>query len=880
MYGEEESDEPHDHANGSLGFGEDNGGSGGGEEEYSGFHLNEFMQLTDKDDEICHFRTFKVVNYSRIDSQSRLIELIRTASSAILRDLHQRFSAKNLHAIQALAAMWDPTQFPRSGGEAALFANRQVQTLASQLSRTYKAHTTGDLGVGDNALPSSKQALSGTLLIDPVATLREWSVFKAEVHQQVESELGVSATPTTRFVSGQIQVAYRKRLFSEGALAPSRRRLRSVEDSHVLNSAPSTDTCKKFGNLTKLAAAWNVLPLALSTDLHLFRRLYERQLARICREQAENKLQSINFDIGDTFSELLSRLSSPNSRSVKKKVTVYDLLQNSKVEVEQSARSLDKPVLEFELSGVTVDYFLRSIDAVTMALDHRLRLLSLEFTESPVALTRTPGGCPKWLQNAMRGYWKLACRPPKIARASTAVASVSNGVRHRACTSSHNTTASGGGPWSASTTSQTSEHHLHEAESLLHAGKWSMSTGTGGSGNIASGGSTSSSSTNTGGRAVPAMISPADRQVSCVPLPLPPLPVANSAQPAGQGCVVDTGPLGVLSANATADQVPMSISVSASAQSVATADFSSLPLLEALLSDSTQALRNPAVLSSQRTFLTSALPDSMLPPLAHGVGIKRPLDKESAAVAVRPISQADHGSEIRQQSTNDADIQAAKRMRQSLSSRPIMPAEPYSGGGGLDYQQAYQCPNGFFQQQQQQRHAALMSGAQEGSDLGTAIARMASNMGLDSVSTQALAASLSTQIIQQRSTQIDNSAAMYFGGGGRETDEINLQSDYASQFGYASQATVLNMHGLSGLPSAPVSSSQGRPSTLNSALPVGHPSTATAASFDQMIRERHVQNGHYPPPSLAQLSNASMAVLPPGSLDYQMRGFLRDNNSQ
>ncbi|KAJ2465662.1 hypothetical protein EV174_006626, partial [Coemansia sp. RSA 2320] len=143
--------------------------------------------------------------------------------------------------------------------------------------------------------------------------------------------------------------------------------------------------------------------------------------------QAENKLQSINFDIGDTFSELLSRLSSPNSRSVKKKVTVYDLLQNSKVEVEQSARSLDKPVLEFELSGVTVDYFLRSIDAVTMALDHRLRLLSLEFTESPVALTRTPGGCPKWLQNAMRGYWKLACRPPKIARASTAVASVSNG---------------------------------------------------------------------------------------------------------------------------------------------------------------------------------------------------------------------------------------------------------------------------------------------------------------------------------------------------------------------------------------------------------------------------------------------------------------------
>ncbi|KAJ2326770.1 hypothetical protein GGH92_010183 [Coemansia sp. RSA 2673] len=135
--------------------------------------------------------------------------------------------------------------------------------------------------------------------------------------------------------------------------------------------------------------------------------------------------------------------------------------------------------------------------------------------------------------------------------------------------------------------------------------------------------------------------------------------------------------------------------------------------------------------------------------------------------------------------------------------------------------------------------------------------------------------SQSTQTMRQSGST--SSVQGMFGGG---SDEINLQSDYASQFGYASQATVLNMHGLSGLPSAPVSSSQGRPSTLNSALPVGHPSTATAASFDQMIRERHVQNGHCPPPSLAQLSNASMAVLPPGSLDYQMRGFLRDNNSQ
>ncbi|KAJ1888523.1 hypothetical protein LPJ81_006300, partial [Coemansia sp. IMI 209127] len=261
-------------------------------------------------------------------------------------------------------------------------------------------------------------------LVNPAVVSDEWKAFKEEVcYEAARKEHVVSpdADPL-RFPSGRIQLVYRNKLFPSGTLAPSRRRLRSVEDGlrHREGREPksnanenSTRPFTRFGNLSKLASAWNVLPLATSLDLHLFRRLYERQLSRICREQAENKIQSINFDIGDTFSELIGRLSPPNARSGKK-ITVYDILENSKLKIGQGVDSMDMPLpSELELAGVTVEYFLRSIDAVTMALDHRVRLLSLDLIEAPLAVSRTPGECPKWMQNAMRGYWKLACRPPR-----------------------------------------------------------------------------------------------------------------------------------------------------------------------------------------------------------------------------------------------------------------------------------------------------------------------------------------------------------------------------------------------------------------------------------------------------------------------------------
>ncbi|KAJ2372005.1 hypothetical protein GGI05_007711, partial [Coemansia sp. RSA 2603] len=303
----------------------------------------------------------------------------------------------------------------------------------------------------------------------------------AEVHREAEDQLlrqhGRQAQ-SLRFSPGKIQLMYHEKLFPNGSLAPSRRRLRSVENTNEgsENAHLSASTWSRFGNLAKLVTAWNVMPLALSTDLHHYRRLYERQLSRICREQAENKLQSINFDMGDSFSELLGRLASPQHQSKGRKVTVYDLLQNSKVETGYA--DSEKPVLGIELSGVTIEYFLRSIDAVTMALDHRLRLLSLDLNEAPLSVSSTPGTCPRWLQNAMRGYWKLACRPPRslntrnahgtrLRKHALSSAAASIGTFGTVSAQTTNSAIGNGVLGSASTTSQMSDHMEASASSAI-----------------------------------------------------------------------------------------------------------------------------------------------------------------------------------------------------------------------------------------------------------------------------------------------------------------------------------------------------------------------------------------------------------------------------
>ncbi|KAJ1842789.1 hypothetical protein LPJ57_009922, partial [Coemansia sp. RSA 486] len=271
------------------------------DDEYHGFHLNEFMQLTEDRSSggECWFRTFSVANYDGAVSQAALVELIRTVSSAILHDLHQRFGARDIATIQALADMWDPTQFPRAATGVAGFAVGPSEVLARHLSQRPADNNASLL-----PLPPIERSLSSMPLIDAQAVGAEWAEFKAEVYREaaMQASRDHQGRQPGLVAPGRIQLLYREKLFPNGCLAPSRRRLRSVESTQEKTESAhqSANAWSRFGNLAKLVTAWNVMPLALSTDLHHFRRLYERQLSRICREQAENKLQSISFDIGDT----------------------------------------------------------------------------------------------------------------------------------------------------------------------------------------------------------------------------------------------------------------------------------------------------------------------------------------------------------------------------------------------------------------------------------------------------------------------------------------------------------------------------------------------------------------------------------------------------
>ncbi|KAI7830814.1 hypothetical protein BX661DRAFT_89534 [Kickxella alabastrina] len=118
-----------------------------------------------------------------------------------------------------------------------------------------------------------------------------------------------------------------------------------------------------------------------------------------------------------------------------------------------------------------------------MALDHRLRLLSLDHMESPLSVPCDPDAYPKWLQNAMRGYWKLACRPfipsgikshmsKRHKRVPSHLASSTNG----ATISTQSTHTMGGVAGSASTTSQISDH-MDAASSVVASKQLSNSVG-------------------------------------------------------------------------------------------------------------------------------------------------------------------------------------------------------------------------------------------------------------------------------------------------------------------------------------------------------------------------------------------------------------------
>ncbi|KAJ2076869.1 hypothetical protein H4R24_005456 [Coemansia sp. RSA 988] len=732
MYGDEHEDRSsHDH---SFALNESD------EEEYAGFHLNEFMHLTDNDAAECWFRTFRVANYVREESQARLVELIHAVSSAILHDLNQRFNAVDIASIQELADMWDPTQFPQDPAAIDAFGSRQASSAAWRLSQIRAAATGLNLFNVDTDSNSRRanvdieRSPSNSPLVDPKLTVCEWSAFKNVVHQSLEKKPGPQSGANPKclpalsyYPPGKVQLAYRDILFPQSRLAPSRRRLRSMKQGNQLRTAENEPTgdgndtfqsssseSDKFSNLKTLATAWNVLPLALSTDLQLFRRLYERQLSRICREQAENKLQSISFDMGDTFSELLNRLSQQNTKG--KKVAVYDLLQNSKFEIENEIGSFERPV-EIELSGVTIEYFLRSIDAVTMALDHRLRLLSIGYTETPLAVASSPGECPKWMQNAMRGYWKLACRPPRSSAMGKSVLSAPSyyGPHHRL------NPANVGVPTLAGNTPPTPNCSAPNTAAVYKHSHLS---------DASSGPASATVRSNTGAQ-------PPRSSRKIEPLRIHPLSSVAHEIPASS-------------------QPSLFLSPSLQTQAAFGDDnIGTLPLLEALLSTTTAMPFDSAPASLPAFVSTSGSVEkqhaatvnvsSVDGPATTGVG-KRLHDGKMAngGANVQP-SQGGRGVD-----SLSPGMPMPKRMRHV--DRSVASCNASRGEQGSGFRYGY--PEAAYSLSQQRLQRAqlapgqLPNTGQSSFPLGHDIARLASDMGLDSINAQALAANMSNQSVQ------------------------------------------------------------------------------------------------------------------------------------
>ncbi|KAJ1949816.1 hypothetical protein FBU59_000978, partial [Linderina macrospora] len=190
MYGDDRHDEED----------EDNGGNSSmnvdrtphhtnpesGEEDYAGHHLNEFMQLTTRDDDSdeCTFRSFKLCNYSKEESPARLIELIRTAASAILQDLHTRFAADDLDVLQAISGLWNPARYPAKADDLAVFGNVHLAQFAEALRRRDSTTSISGLGVCGSS-GSELGSQPSTQLVDMRVLVEEWRLFKAEAYREL-----------------------------------------------------------------------------------------------------------------------------------------------------------------------------------------------------------------------------------------------------------------------------------------------------------------------------------------------------------------------------------------------------------------------------------------------------------------------------------------------------------------------------------------------------------------------------------------------------------------------------------------------------------------------------------------------------------------------
>ncbi|KAJ2794402.1 hypothetical protein H4R20_006238 [Coemansia guatemalensis] len=504
-----------------------------------------------------------------------------------------------------------------------------------------------------------------------------------------------------------------------------------------------------------------------------------------------------------------------------------------------------------------------------MALDHRLRLLSIGYTETPLAVSSSPGECPMWMQNAMRGYWKLACRPPRSSAVSKSVLSAPSyfGPQHRSNAASVVATSLAGAPSSAPDSSGPSTAVVYKHGQLSDAGS---------------------------GPASAAALS------------------SSGAQTQRSGRKIK--PLGIHPSSSAAYEIPASsqssLILSPSLQTHAAfsnTNTSTLPLLEALLSttttmppDSAPASLSTFVLppsSGERQQQRAAAEDvPLVGALATTSGTKRPRDGQMAdsSAVVQPL----HGS-------GDMDsvspgISTTKRMRHA--DRPVAAYDANRSDQDSGFRYGYPEPVYALPQQQQQQQPVqlaprqLANAGQSTYPLSHEIAQLATGMGLESINAQTLAANMSNPSVQmlpaasaggnnpgialpmdaaeiQRQIQQQQQNQQLYQHSASVAGNFVLPNNPSSQMFAAAVSNSQQQQYAAGFAFAPQMGAQYGIPSLPAVPSLSTSHTGPGQPLDQMVVELQ-----RPPHSTSVMTSAPGvgSGAPTNEFDYRMHGFVPD----
>ncbi|KAJ2113019.1 hypothetical protein GGF48_005254 [Coemansia sp. RSA 921] len=236
-----------------------------------------------------------------------------------------------------------------------------------------------------------------------------------------------------------------------------------------------------------------------------------------------------------------------------------------------------------------------------------------------------------------------------------------------------------------------------------------------------------------------------------------------------------------------------------------------------------------------------------------------------------------------------------KRMRQSEGAIPTYDTR----GGGFGYGGYAYPANTFEGQQQHHRNQQLIGSVQDGYALDPAIARLASDIGLDSVSTQALAASISNQSSRMMpGPELDgNSSSMSLSlsasgvqqfqqhpapGPTPFSDNLMMQNAANNQmFAVAAAMNSQQQHQYAATPMAFVSQASGQPLHLANVPSLPTVPSMSAAhmgsrqSIDQIMTDSQRQ------PSVTSVSGTNIPrLVPSNAFGYQMHSYMPDNSKR